>query len=157
MQIISCLLYDSVVLIILSLNIIKTEQTVRIKNLENIWSVFVFYKMIFIIILINICKNMYTHILLLSELLVEKKFHSILINFTFHSHVKLIIINKIYLMTDWNQFFHAMYTQLWKLQILLDQKSWFTYIIILNEQIFVIVQQLIKFNNNVKIFHILIN
>ncbi len=35
MQMMSCLLCDSVVLIILSLNIIKAEQTIRIKDLED--------------------------------------------------------------------------------------------------------------------------
>src|SRR6266487_4881398 len=41
--------------------------------------------------------------------------------------------------------------------MLLDQKSRFICTTTLNEQISVIVQQLTEFNNDVKIFHILIN
>ena len=107
--------------------------------------------------LVNIHKNMYTHILLSSELLIEKKFHSILINSTFHSHVKLIVIDEMHLVTDWNQFFCVTYIQLWKLWMLFDQKSWFACTATLNEQTSVIVRQLAEFNNNVKIFHISIN
>ena len=100
MQMMSCFLHDSVVLIILSLNAIETEQTVRIEDLENTQSVFVSHEIIFVTILVNIHRNVYTHILLLSELLVKKKFHSILIDSTFHSHVKLIVINEMHLVTD---------------------------------------------------------
>src|SRR5947207_7782043 len=86
MQMMFCLLYDSIVLIILSLNAIEAEQTVKIENLENTQSVFIFHEMISAAILINIYRNVYTHILLSSEFLVEKKFHSILTDFIFHSH-----------------------------------------------------------------------
>ena len=154
MQMMFCLLHDSVVLIILLLNAIETEQTIRIEDLEDTWSVFVSCKTIFTVILINIHRDVYTHILLSSKFLIEKKFHSILIDFIFCNHVKLIIVDEMHLVTDWSQFFHAIYIQFWKLQMLLDQKSWFTCIATLNEQISVIVWQLIEFNNDVKIFHI---
>ena len=157
MQVMSCLLRGSVVLIILPLNAIGAEQTARIEDLEGTRSVFVSCEMISTAMLVNIHRGVYTHILLSSELLVEKKFHSILIDSIFCSHVKLIIIDEMHLVTDWSQFFHVTYTQLWKLQMLLDQKPWFTCTATLNEQISVIVQQLTEFNNNVKIFHISID
>ena len=100
MQMMSCLLCDSVVLIILSLNAIETEQTVRIENLEDTQSVFVSHEMISAAMLVNIHRSVYTHILLSSELLVEKKFHSILTDSTFHSHVKLIVIDEVHLVAD---------------------------------------------------------
>src|SRR6266513_1456337 len=99
MQMMSCLLHDSVVLIILPLNAIETEQTARIEDLEDTQSVFVSCEMISTAMLVNIHRSVYTHILLLSELLVEKKFHSILTDFTFHSHVKLIVVDKMHLVT----------------------------------------------------------
>ena len=100
MQVMSCLLHDSVVLIILSLNAIEAEQTARIEDLEGTQSVFVSCEMISAAMLVNIHRDVYTHILLSSELLVEKKFHSILTDSTFHSHVKLIVVDEMHLVTD---------------------------------------------------------
>src|SRR5205814_10332173 len=99
-QMMSCLLHDSVVLIILSLNAIEIEQIIRIEDLEDTQSIFVSHETIFTAMLVNICRNMYTHILLSSELLVEKKFHSILTDSTFCNHVKLIVIDEMHLVTD---------------------------------------------------------
>ena len=139
MQMMSCFLCDSVVLIILSLNAIEAEQTVRIENLEDTQSVFVSHETIFTAMLVNIHRNVYTHILLSSELLVGKKFHSILTDSTFCSHVKLVVIDEVHLVTDWGQFFCVVYTQLWKLWMLLGQKPWFACTATLDEQISVIV------------------
>ena len=115
MQMMPCLLHDSVVLIILPLNAIGAEQTARIEDLEGTQPVFVSHETISAAMLVNICRDVYTHILLSPELLVGKKFHSILINSTFCSHVKLVVVDEMHLVTDWGQFFHAAYIQLWKL------------------------------------------
>ena len=50
--------------------------------------------------LIKIYISKYTHILLSLELLVLKKFYKILTNPTFYLHIKLVVINKVHLVTN---------------------------------------------------------
>jgi len=107
-----CLLQASVVIIILLLNAISTEQKVKIKELPGTRLVYINADTISTHLLGEIRIRVYTHILILLELLVRKKLHKILTHPTFYIHVGLVIINKVHLIANWGGLFQDSYTQL---------------------------------------------
>ena len=134
-----CLLQASVVIIILPLNAISAEQKVKIKELLGIRPVYIYTKIISIYLLQEIRIGVYTYILILPELLVSKRFYKTLINPTFHAHIGLVVINKVYLMANQWGLFQSLYIQLQKIQLLLRQRPQFTYTTTLNNIIFKII------------------
>ena len=90
----------SVVIIILLLNAIGAEQKAKIKKFPKIRLVYIYTKIISIYLLQEICIRVYTHILILLELLVGKKFYKTLTNLTFLAHISLVIINKVHLIAN---------------------------------------------------------
>ena len=140
-----CLLQGSVIIIILPLNAISAEQKVKIKDLLGTCLVYIYAKTISVALLRDIRIGKYTYILLSLELLASKKFYKVLTNLTFCSHVVLVIINEVYLVTNQGESFQKVYTQLCKAQILLGQKLQFTYIAMLDNITFKIIQQLAYF------------
>ena len=87
-------------IIILLLNAIGVKQKVKIKEFPRIRPVYIFTKTISIYLLREICIGVYTHILILLEILVSKRFYKIFINPTFHTHVGLVVINKVHLVAN---------------------------------------------------------
>ncbi|OCK73241.1 hypothetical protein K432DRAFT_313313, partial [Lepidopterella palustris CBS 459.81] len=51
-------------------------------------------------LLINIYIGKYTHILISPELLASKKFYKILTSPTFYIYIRLVVINKVHLVTN---------------------------------------------------------
>ena len=129
----------SVVIIILLLNAIGVEQKVKIKELPRIRPVYIFTKIISTRLLQEIRIKVYTYILILLEILVNKRFYKIFINPTFRAHVGLVIINKVYLVANQGGSFQSLYIQLQKVQLLLGQRPQFTYTAIFNNIIFKII------------------
>ena len=72
----------------------------KIKELLGTYLVYVCAEIISVYMLIKIYIGKYIHILLSLELLVLKKFYKILTNLIFYLHVKLVVINKVYLVTN---------------------------------------------------------
>ena len=101
-----------VVIIILLLNTIGVEQKVKIKELSGTRPVYIFTKTISAHLLQEIRIGVYTHILILLEMLVGKRFYKTLTNPTFRAHVGLVIINKVHLVANWGGSFWSLYTQL---------------------------------------------
>ena len=89
-----------VVIIILPLNAIGTEQKVKIEELFGIRPVHIFTKTISARLLREIRIGVYTHILISPEILVGKRFYKTLTNPTFHAHVGLVVINKVHLVAN---------------------------------------------------------
>ena len=89
-----CLLRASVVIIILPLNTIGAEQKVKIKELPGIRPVHVYAEIISARLLREIRIGVYTHILILPEMLVSKRFYKTFTNPTFRTHISLVIINR---------------------------------------------------------------
>ena len=134
-----CLLRALVVIIILLLNIISAEQKVKIKELPRIRPVYVFAKIISAYLLWEIRIGVYTHILILLELLVGKRFHKTLTNPAFRAHIGLVVINKVHLMANQGGLFWSLYTQLWKVQSLLGRRPQFACTVMLNNIMFKII------------------
>ena len=134
-----CLLWALVVIIILLLNAISLEQKVKIKELPRIRPVYVYAKIISIYLLQEIRIRVYTYILISLELLVSKRFYKTLTNPTFYTHIRLVVINKVYLIVNQGGLFQSLYIQLQKVQSLLGRKPQFAYTITLNNIIFKIV------------------
>ena len=80
MQAIPLLIRASVIIIILPLNTIKEEQLLKIRAILKINPIFVYVEVIkaYIDILKYIKAGRFTHILVLLELLLNKRFHHIL-------------------------------------------------------------------------------
>jgi len=95
-----CLLWASIVIIILLLNIIGAKQKVKIKGLPRIRPVYVYAKIISARLLREIRIRVYTHILILLELLVSKRFYKTLTNPAFYTYIRLVVINKAYLIAN---------------------------------------------------------
>ena len=76
------------------------EQKAKIKDLLGTRLVHVCAETISAALLRDICMGKYKHILLSLELLAGKKFYKILTSPTFYAHVGLVIINKVYLVTN---------------------------------------------------------
>ena len=139
MQAIPCLLQALVVIIILLLNTIGMEQKVKIKELLKIRLVYIYAKTISACLLQEIRIKVYTYILILLELLVSKRFYKTLTNPTFYVYIKLVVINKIYLVANQGGLFWSLYIQLQKVRLLLGRKPWFAYTATLNNIMFKIV------------------
>ena len=90
----------SVVIIILLLNTISTEQKAKIEEFFRIRLVYIFTKIISVHLLYKIYIRVYTYILILLELLIGKRFYKILTNSTFYAHIGLVVINKVYLVAN---------------------------------------------------------
>ena len=56
--------------------------------------------MISVVILNDICIGKYIYILLSLELLASKKFYNILTSPTFYTYIKLVVVNKVHLVTN---------------------------------------------------------
>ena len=94
------LLQASVIIIILLLNAINTEQKVKIKELFKTRLVYIYTKTISIYLLQETRIKIYTYILILLKLLVSKRFYKTFTNPTFRAHIHLVIINKVYFMAN---------------------------------------------------------
>ena len=93
----------------------------------------------------NIYIGKYIYIWLSLELLASKKFYNILISSTFRTHIGLVIVNKVYLVTNWGRVFWFIYIILYKVRLLLGLKPWFAYMAILNNKMLKIIQELAYF------------
>jgi len=94
------LLQASVVIIILPLNIISTEQTAKITELPRTKPVYIFANTISKRLLQEIRIRVYTHILISLKILVGKSFYKTLTNPTFYMHVSLVVINKVHFVAN---------------------------------------------------------
>ena len=122
LQVILCLYWDFIVIVILPLNVIEIEQKNKIKKLPDTHPVYICSKTISAVMLDNICIGKYTHVLLSLELLSGKKFYNILTSPTFCVHVGLVIVNKVHLVANWGRSFQFTYAMLYKVQSLLSPK-----------------------------------
>ncbi|OCK72725.1 hypothetical protein K432DRAFT_315403, partial [Lepidopterella palustris CBS 459.81] len=61
---------------------------------------YIYAKTISAALLIDIRVGKYTYILIFLELLASKKFYKILTSFTFYTYIGLVVINKVYLVTN---------------------------------------------------------
>jgi hypothetical protein len=95
-----CLLWASVVIIILLLNAISTKQKAKIKELPRIRPVYVYKETISKRLLGEIRIRVYTYILISLELLARKKLYKILTHPTFRTHISLVVINKVHLIAN---------------------------------------------------------
>ena len=95
-----CLLQALVVIIILLLNVISIKQKVKIKELSKIRPVYIYKETISKRLLGEIYIRVYTHILILPELLAGKKLYKILTHPTFCTYIGLIVINKVHLIAN---------------------------------------------------------
>jgi len=95
-----CLLRALVVIIILLFNIINVEQKVKIKELFRIRPAYIYAEIISARFLREIRIKVYTHILILLELLVNKRFYKTLTNPTFRAYISLVVINKVHLVAN---------------------------------------------------------
>jgi len=86
----------------LFLNAIKEEQLLKIWAILKANPIFVYAEAIkiYINILKYIKAGRFTHILILLELLLSKRFHYIFTWPAFHLHISLVIINKYYLIAN---------------------------------------------------------
>ena len=134
-----CLFRALVVIIILLLNIIGTEQKVKIKELPKIKPVYVYAKIISARLLREIRIRVYTYILISLELLVSKRFYKTLTNPTFRAYVSLIVINEVYLVANQGGSFQSSYIQLQKVRSLLGRKPQFACTATLNNITFKII------------------
>ena len=139
------LLRALVVIIILLLNVISIEQKVKIKELPRIRLVYIYAKIISARLLQEIRIRVYTHILILLELLVSKRFYKTLTNPAFYVYISLIVINKVYLIANQGGLFRSSYIQLQKVRSLLGRRPWFAYTATLNNIIFKIIKELAGF------------
>ena len=98
-----------VVIIILLFNAISAEQKVKIKELFRIRLVYIYAETISICLLQEIRIRVYTHILILLEILVGKRFYKIFTNLIFCTHVGLVVINKVYFIANWGGSFWSSY------------------------------------------------
>jgi len=64
----------------------------------------------------------YIYILISLELLVSNKLHKVLVNPIFYSYIALIVVNKVHLLTNWGETFYIVYTQLFKVYLVLVDK-----------------------------------
>ena len=140
-----CLLWALVVIIILLLNTISTEQKVKIKELPRIRAVYIYTKTISVRLLQEIRIRVYTYILISLELLASKRFYKTLTNPAFRAYISLIVINKVYLIANQGGSFRSSYTQLQKVQSLLGRRPQFAYTITLNNITFKIIKELVGF------------
>ena len=101
-QAILLLIRASVAIIVLPLNTIGKEQLLKIQAIPRANPIFIYIEVIKVYadILKHIKAGQFTHILVLPELLLNKRFHYILIWPTFRLHISLVIINKCYLVTN---------------------------------------------------------
>ena len=134
-----CLLRALVVIIVLPLNAISIEQKVKIKELPRIRPVHVYKEIISKRLLGEIRIRVYTHILILLELLARKKLYKILTYPTFHAYISLVVINKVHLIANQGGLFRSSYIQLQKVRSLLGQRPQFTYTTTLNDITFKII------------------
>ena len=134
-----CLLQALVVIIILLLNTISAEQKVKIKELPRIRLVYIYAKTISARLLWEIRIRVYIYILILPELLVSKRFYKTLTNPAFYIYIRLVVINKVYLIANQGGLFQSLYIQLQKVQSLLGRKPQFAYTVTFNNIIFKII------------------
>ena len=140
-----CLLRALVVIIILLLNAIGTEQKVKIKELPRIRPVYVYAEIISARLLQEIRIRVYTYILISLELLVSKRFYKTLTNPAFRAYISLVVINKVYLIANQGGLFQSLYIQLQKVRLLLGRRPQFTYTATLNDITFKIIKELVSF------------
>ena len=91
----------------------------------------------------------YIYILISLELLVSDKLHKVLINSVFLFHVTLVVVNKVYLLTNWGETFYIAYAELFKVRLVLVNKPWFICIVTLDPSIFQTIYKLAGFEPNI--------
>ena len=121
MQVIPLLVWASIAIIVLPLNVIGEEQLLKIRAILGANPVFICAEVIkaYADILKYIKAGRFTYVLVLLELLLSKRFHYILTWPTFRLYISLVIINKCYLVANWGKSFWPYYAQLFKVWLLL--------------------------------------
>ena len=94
------LLRALVVIIILLLNAISTEQKVKIKELPRIRPVYIYKETISVRLLGEIRIKVYAYILISLKLLARDKLYKILTHSTFRVYVSLVVINKVHFIAN---------------------------------------------------------
>ena len=151
-QAILLLVRASITIIILPLNVIREEQLLKIRAILGVNPVFIYTEVIkaYTDIIKYIKAGQFTHILILLELLLSKRFHHILTQPAFRLYISLVIINKYYLVTNWGKSFRPYYAQLFKVRLLLGLiVPQFIYTIILNKEIYIKVIKLVGFYQSI--------
>ena len=156
-QVISYLIYSYIAIIILLLNAIGEEQAKKILKLPSTNSKFLNQYTISIVVLLDIYRGLYTYILLLLELLTQKRVCYILTNLVFQLYITIIIINKVYLISNQGNSFYSTYIELQVVQVLLGRKLQFIYIAILDNITLVNIQRLVEFNIDIYIICTLVD
>ena len=109
MQALPCLVPNAVVIIVLPLNAIGSEQVKKIAKLPYVRPVHVWGKTISAELTEDIRTGSYTHILISPELLVSDKLYKVLIDLIFYSYIALMVVNKVHLLTNWGETFYIIY------------------------------------------------
>ena len=52
----------------------------------------------------------YIYILIFLKFLVSDRLYKVLVNLIFCSHIALMVVDKVYLLTNWEETFHIVYT-----------------------------------------------
>ncbi|OCK90892.1 uncharacterized protein K441DRAFT_731042, partial [Cenococcum geophilum 1.58] len=151
MQALPCLVPNAVVIIVLPLNAIGSEQVKKIAKLPYVRPVHVWEKTISAELIEDIRTGSYTHILISPELLVSDKLHKVLIDPIFRSHVALVVVDEVHLLADWGETFRIAYTQLFKVRSVLVDKPWFACTATLDPSTFRTVCKLAGFKPNIQV------
>jgi len=151
LQAVSILVPQSVTIIVLPLNAIGTEQMQKISCLPLAKPVHVWERTISAALLSDIRQGVYTHILISPELLATPALHEVLIDIHFRSHVALVVVDEVHLLSDWGQTFRPSYAQLFKIRALLGYKPWFACTATLDSPTFDVVCKLAGFDSRIQI------
>ena len=100
MQALLYFIFNVVIIIVLPLNIIGSEQIKKIAKLPYVWPVYIYRKIISVKLIKDIYTGSYIYILISLKLLVSNKIYKVLIDLIFHSYVALMVVNKVYLLAN---------------------------------------------------------
>ena len=78
--------------------------------------------MISIKLIKDICMGSYIHILISLKLLVSNRLYKVLIDPIFYSYIAFVVVDEVYLLTDWGETFYIVYIQLFKVYLVLVNK-----------------------------------
>lgn len=125
LQALPCLVPTVVVIVILPLNVIGAEQEQNISALKGAVPIHVHASNISAVLLEDIRTGRYTHVLISPELIMSERVRRVLVDPLFRSHVALVAIDEVHLVSDWGLTFRKAYTKLRAVRIRLGAVPWF--------------------------------
>ena len=158
LQLLPCLIRDSIVLILLPLNAIGAEQMEKIQTLPGAQPIHLTADNNNNQTLAAVRSGYYSHILVSPEIACSKYFReSVLSDSKFRSRVKAVMVDEVHLVVDWGLTFRESYTHLRYLRNELGHKPWFGCTATLDTQSFESLCQSSGFSKNVRIMRTTIN